>query len=329
MVLFVERAAVLGAGVMGARIAEMLAMNNVKVVLRDIDAAALERGMATITRDLDGLVAFHAGKAETAIKDFESKTGVRLTDEQKSKARETLKPTYTAERKTRILANIRTTTGFDGFDEVQLVIEAAPERLDIKRKVFAEVAAHVADHCVLATNTSTIPISDIATALPESRRGRCLGLHFFNPPTTLPLVEVIPGRETRPDVVEDVVNLLAPMRNHRYPMLPVEVKECPGFLVNRILGAMLEEAFACYEEGIAKPRDIDMAMKAGAGLPMGPLELADLIGLDVILHGGESMRKARAAAGPRREVEVVQKLVAEGRLGRKSGRGFFEYTGKE
>ncbi|HET6399154.1 MAG TPA: 3-hydroxyacyl-CoA dehydrogenase family protein [Candidatus Thermoplasmatota archaeon] len=325
MVLFVDRAAVLGAGVMGARIAEVLALNNVKVILRDIDQAAVDRGMATIRKDLEDLVAFHAGKAQKAIDDFEGKTGVRLTDEQKAKVRETLKPTYDAARIEKVLQKITPQTSLDGFDKAELVIEAAPENLELKKRIFREVAEKVPEHAVLATNTSTLPVTDIASALPPERRGRFLGVHFFNPPTTLPLIEVIPGIETRPDIVEDVVNFLSPMRNHRYPLVPVVVKEGPGFLVNRILAPMLNEAFACYEEGVAKPRDIDMAMKFGAGMPMGPLELADMIGLDVLHHAGESIRQQHGGVVPQRPVMVVRQLVAAGRLGRKSGRGFYEY----
>ena len=329
MVLFVDRAAVLGAGVMGARIAEVLALNNVNVVLKDVDEAALKRGLATIEKDLDELIAFHAAKAGKAIDDFEGKTGVRLSDEQKAKVRETLKPSFDAERKKRLLGKIKTTTSFDGFDKVELVIEAAPENPALKKKIFAELVEKVGDHCVIATNTSTLSVSDLASALPVNRRGRFLGVHFFNPPTTLPLIELIPGIETRADILDDVVNFFAPMRNHRYPLLPVAVKECPGFLVNRILAPMLQEAFACYEEGIAKPKDIDLAMQAGAGMPMGPLALADLIGLDVILHAGKSIREQQGGVVTQRPVQIVQQLVAAGRLGQKSGRGFYEYRKTE
>ena len=325
MVLFVDRAAVLGAGVMGARIAEVLALNNVNVTLRDIDQAALDRGMKTIEADLDELIRFHAAKAPKAIADFEEKTGVQLTAEQKAKVAQTLKPTYDEARKKRVLSKIKATTSFDGFDKVELVIEAAPENPALKKKIFQELMTKVADHCVVATNTSTLSITDLASALPPNRRGRFLGVHFFNPPTTLPLIEVIPGIETRSDVVEDLVNFLAPMRNQRYPLLPVQVKECPGFLVNRILAPMLQEAFACYEEGVAKPKDIDLAMQAGAGMPMGPLALADLIGLDVVLHAGKSIREQQGGVVAQRPVQIIQQLVAAGRLGQKSGRGFYEY----
>ncbi|MES2155681.1 MAG: 3-hydroxyacyl-CoA dehydrogenase family protein [bacterium] len=325
MVLFVDKAAVLGAGVMGARIAQVLALNNVSVTLRDIDQAALDRGMATISKDLDELVAFHGAKAPKAIDEFEGRTGVKLSDEQKAKVHATLKPTYDEERKKKVLAKIKATTSFDGFDKMELVIEAAPENMALKKKIFAELVGHVPDHCVLATNTSTLPVTELAAAIPAARRGRFLGVHFFNPPTTLPLIEIIPGIETRPDIVEDVVNFFAPMRNHRYPLLPVQVKEGPGFLVNRILAPMLQEAFACYEEGVAKPKDIDLAMQAGAGMPMGPLALADLIGLDVVLHAGESIRQQQGGVVAQRPIQIVKQLVAAGRLGQKSGRGFYEY----
>lgn len=324
MVLFVDKAAVLGAGVMGARIAEVLAMNNVKVILRDIDNAALKRGLDTIQGDLDELVAFHAAKAQKAIDDFEGKTGVELTDDQKAKVQETLKPTYDEERAKKIMANIETTTSYDGFDSVDMVIEAVPENLDLKGKVLGELFENIPSHVVVATNTSTLPITDVAAKIPEDRRGRFLGVHFFNPPSTLPLIEVIPGEETRDDVIEDVINVFAPMRNHRFPMLPVQVKECPGFLVNRILAPMLNEAFLCYEEGIARPKDIDLAMQAGAGMPMGPLALADMIGLDVVQHAGVSI-KERVGDGPRPEPKIIDELVSQGHLGEKSGKGFFEY----
>lgn len=325
MVLFVDKAAVLGAGVMGARIAEMLAMNNVQVILRDIKEEYLEKGMKTIRDDLDGLVAFHAKKAQKAIDDFESKTGVELTDDQKAKVQETLKPTYDEKRKEQILSRISTTTDYEGFDSVDLVIEAVPEDLELKGKVLNELLEHVDSHVVVATNTSTLPITDVAAKIPEDRRGKLLGVHFFNPPTTLPLIEVIPGEATRDDVIEDVINVFAPMRNHRFPMLPVKVKECPGFLVNRILAPMLNEAFLCYEEEVAKPKDIDLAMQAGAGMPMGPLALADMIGLDVVQHAGVSIRE-RVGDGPRPQPKIIDELVDQGHLGQKSGQGFFDYS---
>jgi 3-hydroxybutyryl-CoA dehydrogenase len=152
-------------------------------------------------------------------------------------------------------------------------------------------------------------------------------MHFFNPPTMLPLVEVIPGLETDESTTEDTLNFLQELRNHRFPMLPIRVKETPGFLVNRILGRMLAEAYACYEEGIASPKDIDLAMKAGAGMPMGPLELSDMIGIDVIWHLTKHLKES-GAAGPPKPVTIIDQLYHAGRLGKKTGRGFHDYTGQ-
>jgi 3-hydroxybutyryl-CoA dehydrogenase len=325
MVLFVDKAAVLGAGIMGARIAEVLAMNNIKVILRDIDEGALKKGLDIINKDLDELVAFHAGKADKAIADFERKTRVELTDEQKATVAENLKPTYDAARKEKILANITTTTSYEGFEDLEMVIEAVPEIIGLKVKVLSELYENIPEHCVVASNTSTISISKLAGELPKERRGRFIGIHFFNPPTTLPLIEIIPGVETRYDVAEDVTNVFAPMRNQRFPMLPITVKESPGFLVNRILAPMLNEAFLCYEEGIAKPKDIDLAMQAGAGMPMGPLALADMIGLDIVQHAGQSIAEQNGGRLAQRPPLSVERLVAAGRLGQKTGHGFYEY----
>ncbi len=328
MVLFVDKAAVLGAGVMGARIAEVLALNGTKVVLRDINDEALQRGMKTITDDLDGLVQFHAGKADKAIADFEKKTRVELTDEQKATVTENLKPTYTEERKQQILSKITATTDINDVADVDLVIEAAPENLPLKKKIFEELLSVLNDHAVIASNTSTLPITEIASALPQERRGKFLGVHFFNPPTQLPLIEIIPGFQTRSDVVEDLVNFFAPMRNFRFPMVPIQVKEGPGFLVNRILIPMLNETLACYEEGVASPKDIDLAMQAGAGMPMGPLALMDLIGIDTLHDVADSIITTYGtyAADPNKAKRVLRNLVLAGRLGQKSGRGFHDYS---
>lgn len=323
MVLFVETVGVVGAGTMGAQIAEVFALNGKNVVLSDVKDEFVQAGLGRIRKSLDGLAAFHAGKAEREIRQAESALGIKLTPDQVAAAKKRLQPTYTKARVDEAFARIRGTTGLEDMAKAELVIEAVLEELPVKRDVFEALNKVLDGRAVLATNTSSLSVSELGVA--SGRPKRFLGLHFFNPPTTLPLVEVVPGKETDPETLDDAVNLIAGLRNHRYPMLPVVVKDAPGFLVNRILGAMLKESYAALEEKIASARDIDKAMKAGAGLPMGPLELSDHIGLDIIYHAGKVLE---AAAGKYPFVAkplVLEKLVKEGRLGKKTGSGFFQY----
>jgi 3-hydroxybutyryl-CoA dehydrogenase len=322
MVLFVEKVAVIGAGTMGARIAEVLALNGKSVVLKEVDEDPLERGMQMIRKDLDDLVAFHESKGEREIARIE-KNGIKLTDDQKEAVRKSNRPTFTKDRTARALEKLEPTTAYDKLEGVDLVIEAVVENLDIKKMVFQEVQKVVDSRTVFATNTSALPVSKIAEA--TDRPSRFIGTHFFNPPTTLPLVEVIPGEKTDEETTMDVMNFLSELRNHRYPMQPVQVKETPGFLVNRVLGAMMNEVFLCHEEKVASPRDIDRAMKAGAGFPMGPLELGDMIGLDVLKAVQDTLRPFMLER-EKKFATVVDRLVEQGRLGKKSGAGFFDYT---
>jgi 3-hydroxybutyryl-CoA dehydrogenase len=321
MVLFVQKVGVVGAGTMGAAIAEVMALNGKQVVLKDIKQEYVDRGLRTVDGYLDELVQFHAGKAEQEIERIED-LGIQLTEQQKARIREVKKPTYTQERADRIRKAITGTTQTKDLAECDLVIEAVVEDMDIKKKVFKDLDENTPKHVVLATNTSGLSPTTIAAA--TSRPGKVLGLHFFNPPTMLPLVEVIPGLQTSESTVEDAMGFLQELRNHRFPLQPIRVKECPGFLVNRILGRMLWEAYACYEEGIAQPRDIDLAMKAGAGMPMGPMELSDLIGIDVIWHLTQHLKES-GALGAQKPVQVIDQMYHAGRHGRKTGRGFYEH----
>ncbi len=325
--VFVEKVGVVGAGAMGAAIAEVFALNGKQVVLKDVKEEFVQRGLKNIEASLSNLVQFHQGKAEREIERIENDNGIRLTDEQKAKIREAKAPTYTAERAARVMKSIKGTTNYADFAEVDFVVEAALERMDVKQQIFRELESHTPRHAILATNTSALSITEIASAVKE-RRGKVVGAHFFNPPTTLPLVEVIPALETHEQTVEDTINFLEELRNHRYPMLPVKVKETPGFVVNRILGRAFTEAFLIYEEGIASARDIDKAMKTGAGWPMGPLELADMVGLDVIYHVAQNMREMGVSES-QRAPQIIQHMVKSGRLGRKSGKGFYDYRNEE
>jgi 3-hydroxybutyryl-CoA dehydrogenase len=202
------------------------------------------------------------------------------------------------------------------------VIEAIIEEIEEKKKLFRELDGIVKSG-VLASNTSGLSITEMASV--TTKRARVVGTHFFNPPVTLPLIEVIPGLETSEDTLNDVIDFMSSLRNFRYPMQPIKVKEVPGFLVNRVLSVMWNEAFALYEEGVASMRDIDLAMKSGAGMPMGPFELADMVGIDVLYHVEESMKKMEGGFIEPRPTQIVKKMFHSGRLGRKTGKGFYSY----
>jgi 3-hydroxybutyryl-CoA dehydrogenase len=324
--LYVRNVGVIGAGAMGAQIAEIMAMNGYDVYLKDISKEFLDRGMNNIKKDLDGLVSFHKSKAEKEIARIQEQDGVQLNEEQKQALRAKIKPTYDEKRVSEFLSKIHPSETFDPFKNVDFVVEAIVEEMDAKKKLFGELDSMIPSQCVLASNTSTLSITEMASATTKKRRDKVIGTHYFNPPITLPLIEVIPGLETSEDTITDVIDFLAPLRNHRYPMLPIRVKEVPGFLVNRILGVMLNEAYALYEEGVASMRDIDQAMKAGAGMPMGPFELSDLIGIDVLYHVDENIKKMEGGLPMPHSTQIIKKMFYSGRLGRKTGRGFYNYS---
>ncbi len=318
----VSKAGVVGAGTMGAAIAELLAYNGVPVVLKDVDRALVDRGLARVRGLVDDLVRFHAERAPKEIERIRE-LGVELSDAQQATLRERLKPKFTRARGDEVVARVTGTTSYEEFPDVDLVIEAVFERTDVKREVLTSLDKVLPSHAVLGSNTSSLPISRLARGLTHVRE--TVVIHFFNPPATLPLVEVAGGVDTREDVISDVIDLLQGMRNHRYPLVPIRVKESPAFVVNRILLPVLTEACFALEQGLASSRDIDLAMKSGAGLPMGPFELADMIGLDVTLEVAETLQKEFGDPKYRPPV-ILKRLVDAGHLGRKTGRGFYEYA---
>ncbi|HTT35568.1 MAG TPA: 3-hydroxyacyl-CoA dehydrogenase family protein [Thermoplasmata archaeon] len=319
--MHVRRAAVVGAGTMGAGIAELLAFNEIEVTLVDTSPALVDRGLGHVAALVRELVAFHAGKAPREIERLRG-LGVELTVDQAAAVAARLSPTVSQERGDAIVARVSGTTELDRIADAELVIEAIFERYEAKRALLERIDGLVADGTVVGSNTSSLSITALARGL--AHRREILVTHFFNPPGTLPLVEVAGGLETREDVVTDVVDTLGSWRNHRSPLVPVRVKESPGYLVNRILIPVLNEACFALDEGIAGAREIDVAMRAGAGLPMGPFELADMIGLDIVLEVAETMQ--RELGDPKyRPAPALRRRVAGGHLGRKSGRGFYEY----
>lgn len=280
----VRRVAVLGAGTMGHGIAQVCAMAGFEVALCDVEERIVVAGIARIRDHLD--------------KGVEKK---KVTPAQREEA----------------LARIRATASVeDAVREADLVVEAIPERLDLKRETFAVVDRAAPGRALLATNTSSLSVGAIAgaTARPE----RVVGMHFFNPPHLMKLVEVVRHERASEEAVE-----LARKLAHRMGKEPIVVRDVPGFASSRLGLVLGLEAIRMVEQGVASPHDIDTAMKLGYGHPMGPLELTDHVGLDVRLAIAEYLEKE---LGPTfRPPELLRKLVAEGKLGKKTGEGFYRW----
>ncbi len=320
--MHVRTAGVVGAGAMGAAVAELFAFNGIEVRLSDLDPERARRGAEAAGRLIDELVAFHRERAPTEIARLEG-LGLQLSEEQRAAIGRALGPKVTEARGKEVRERIHPVDGIEAMAGVDLAIEAVLEQTSAKRPVLAALDRLLPPHVPIGTNTSALSVSGLAA--PLRHRGRFLAIHFFNPPSQLPLVEVAGGLETEEAVVGEVVGFLEGLRNHRYPMAPIRVKEGPAFVVNRILAPVLNEACALLEEGIASSREIDLAMKAGAGLPMGPFELADFVGLDVALEVAETL--VRETGDPKyRPSPALRRRVAAGHLGRKTGRGFYEYV---
>jgi 3-hydroxybutyryl-CoA dehydrogenase len=279
-----ERVAVIGAGQMGNGIAHVFAQSGFDVAMIDVSADALERGRNTIGANLD---------------------------------RQIKKGTLQAADKDAILGRIATERSVEAVDGASLIVEAATENRDLKFKIFSDIDAAAGGSAILATNTSSISITEIAAR--TKRPDKVIGMHFMNPVPVMQLVEIIRGLATSDETTERVIAL-----SKAVGKTPVEVQDYPGFVANRILMPMINEAVYCVMEGVGTPESIDTVMKLGMNHPMGPLALADLIGLDTclaileVLHDGLGDPKYRPCP-------LLRKYVAAGWLGRKSKRGFFAY----
>jgi len=278
--------AVIGAGTMGNGIAHTFAQSDYKVQLIDISQDSLDRGMATITKNLDRMVA---------------------------------KEKISEDDKKRTLANITTYTNLeDGVEYASLVVEAATENLDLKLKIFKDLDKFCSDDTILASNTSSISITEIAAV--TSRPEMVIGMHFMNPVPIMKLVEIIKGYSTSAETYNTVEEL-----SKKLHKVPVEVNDYPGFVANRILMPMINEAVETLYNGVAGVEEIDTVMKLGMAHPMGPLQLADFIGLDVCLSilnvMYDGFKNPKYAPCP-----LLVNMVMAGKMGVKSGEGFYDYT---
>ncbi|EQD47793.1 3-hydroxybutyryl-CoA dehydrogenase, partial [mine drainage metagenome] len=228
----VTHAGVVGAGAMGSAIAEVLAFNGIPVVLKDVSDELVTKGLGRVRGYVDELVTYNAGRAGKEIERIGA-LGVQLTDAQITTLRAKLVPKFTPARGAEVVARVRGTTTYDEFRDVDFVVEAVFERTEVKRPVLEALDAVLPEHAVIGSNTSSLSITRLARGLRHV--SQTLVTHFFNPPYTLPLVEVAGGVDTREDVVTDTIEFLQGLRNHRFPIVPIRVKESPAFVVNRIL----------------------------------------------------------------------------------------------
>lgn len=281
----VKSAAVIGAGAMGGGIAQVLSQAGIRVFLKDINEDFVSRGLANIKKMFDSRVA---------------------------------KEVLTREKADELFANITGTINYEDIDkDVDLIIEAASEVIDIKLDIFRTLDKHCGPNTILASNTSALSISQIASV--TSRPERVLGIHFFNPAQAMKLVEVIPGVKTDKEVVQNIMDLC----QNKLGKAPVKVKECPGFLVNRILFPYMNEALYVLQEGKFTPQEIDQKALE-FGLPMGPLTLFDLTGVDICAHVVDFLY---AEYGPRfKPAELLSVMMEEKVLGQKTGAGFYVHS---
>lgn len=282
----IETVAVVGAGQMGNGIAHVAALSGYGVVLQDIGEPQLQRGLATIERNL---------------------------------ARQVKKERISSEQATEVLGRIRTTTEVGDLAGAQLIVEAATERVDLKLAIFNKLSEVAAPGAILASNTSSISITKIAAA--TDRPEQVIGMHFMNPVPVMKLVEIIRGLQTSDQTLATVEQVAAAMGKTTV----LAAKDMPGFIVNRVLMPYINEAVYTLYEGIGSVEDIDTGMKLGTNVPMGPLTLADFIGLDTCLAIMHVLHEGMGGDSKYRPCPLLTKYVEAGWLGRKSGRGFYTY----
>jgi len=281
----IETIAVIGAGTMGHGIAQVAALAGFRVLLNDVDRESLARGVSAIERNLA--------------------KGIQLAK-------------LTEDDRDRTLQHIHGTTNLDECAQADLIIEAAPEKLDLKKEVLRQLESASDRPFIFASNTSSLSITEIGSA--SKRPGAVIGMHFFNPVHIMRLVEIVVGEKTSAETVNVVKGIGEKMRKE-----PIVVKDVPGFASSRLGVALGLEAMRMFEQGVASAQDIDTAMELGYNHPMGPLKLTDLVGLDVRLNIAEYLHRELGSEAFR-PPEVLRRLVSEGKLGKKTGQGFYDWS---
>ncbi|MDG2173589.1 MAG: 3-hydroxyacyl-CoA dehydrogenase NAD-binding domain-containing protein [Flavobacteriaceae bacterium] len=280
-----KKISIIGAGTMGNGIAQVFAMNNYHVNLIDLNSNSLTNAINRITTNLDRMIK---------------------------------RDVISSDKKTATLDNISTSTDINNAKSSDLVIEAVTENIKVKMKIFTQLDEICSSETILATNTSSISITEIAAS--TKRENKVIGMHFMNPVPIMKLVEVIRGRKTSDETTKTIIELSETIKK-----IAIEVNDYPGFIANRILLPMINEAIEALNKGVAKVKNIDSIMKIGMGHPMGPLQLADFIGLDVCLSILEVMHEGfkNSKYAPS---ELLVNMVKSGKLGIKSGEGFYDYS---
>jgi 3-hydroxyacyl-CoA dehydrogenase len=290
--MFVFRAAVVGAGVMGGEIAQVIAAADIPVLLKDVDQKFVDAGLQKAREVTEAQVGKLISKEKLTAEEGEAQVE-------------------------RTLGLITGTTSYDGFGDVDFVVEAVPEKMEIKHAVFAELDAATPGHAVLSSNTSGLSITEIGDA--TNRPDRVVGFHFFWPASFMRLIEVIEGEDTSPETVQIAANFAQAIRK-----MPIRCAECPGFVVNRILTSTASEIWRYQDESGIDPEQLDEHIKQAAGMPMGPFRVADMSGLDTVVKVARDMRDAY---GDRFYVHKgMEELVERGDLGAKTGKGFYEHA---
>jgi 3-hydroxyacyl-CoA dehydrogenase len=290
--LFVFKAAVVGAGTMGGEIAQVFAAAGIPVVLKDVKQEFVDTGVEKARQVTEAQLGVLVGKE-------------KITQEQADTQREEL------------LGRITGTTDYEGFGDVDFVIEAVPERMEIKQAVFAELDEVTPGHAILASNTSSLSVTEMSEA--TLRPDKVCGFHFFYPASMMRLIELVEADETSEETLQIATSFAQTLRK-----TPIRCGEVPGFVVNRILTSAMSEVWKVTEEGELSTEDVDKVIKDSGAAPMGPYYLSDLLGLDTVLHVAEHLHESYGSE--RFHVSAkMQELVAAGNLGQKTGRGFYEH----